>query len=65
MRPALLRHIILVAGFLAGASAQTPARPEFEVASIKPSRFNSTGAIAIGAQSSPGTLTLTGIKLGT
>jgi uncharacterized protein (TIGR03435 family) len=72
MRRVVLRfgYIILLAGFLqVGARAQAPARPEFDVVSIKSSRPTSapdaagrTGAVAIGAQTDPGTVTLTGIR---
>jgi hypothetical protein len=55
-----LGRIILIAGFVqAGAHCQPPARPEFDVVSIKPSRFIGSGAVAIGAQSTPGTVTRT------
>jgi uncharacterized protein (TIGR03435 family) len=57
---------IFAAGTLVRAqspSTVSSARPEFEVVSIKPSPFTSSGAVAIGAQSTPGTVTLTGIRL--
>jgi bla regulator protein blaR1 len=44
------------------AQSQPPARPAFDVVSIKPSRSGNSGAVAIGAQSTAGTVTLTGIK---
>ncbi len=56
-------HIILMAGFVqVGTRAQQPGRPEFDVVSIKPSQFNNSGAVLIGVQSNPGTVTLTGSK---
>jgi uncharacterized protein (TIGR03435 family) len=51
-----------MAGFVLVVRAQPPARPEFDAVSIKPSQFSSGGAVLIGAQSNPGTVTLTGIK---
>ncbi len=48
--------------FILGAHSQPLARPEFDVVSIKPSPFTGSGAVAIRAQSTPGTVTLTGIK---
>ena len=60
-----LGFIILIAGFVqVGARSQTPARPEFDVVSIKRSQYTSTGALLIGAQSNPGTVTLAGINPG-
>jgi len=58
-----LGFIILIAGFVqVGARSQTPARPEFDVVSIKRSQYTSTGALLIGAQSNPGTVTLAAIR---
>lgn len=65
MRLAVLQagRIVLVAGLVqAGARSQPSAQPEFDVVSIRPSSFTSSGAVRIGAQSNPGTVTLTGIK---
>ena len=49
-----MRHsglILLLAGFVqVGARSQPPARPEFDVVSIKPSRFTGSGAVPIGTQ---------------
>lgn len=56
-------RLILIGSLLqAGAYSQPSARPEFEVASIKPSRASSSGAVAVGTQTAPDTVTLTGIK---
>lgn len=58
-----LGHIILMAAFAQlGAHSQSSARAEFDVVSIKPSRSFSSGAVGIGAQNTPGTITLAGIR---
>jgi uncharacterized protein (TIGR03435 family) len=61
-----MRHsglILLLAGLVqVGARSQPPARPEFDVVSIKASRFTGSGAVPIGTQSNPGTLALFGVK---
>lgn len=58
----LARRIIFIACFAQVGMSQPPARPEFDVVSIKASRFTGAGAVGIGAQSTPGTVTLAGIK---
>jgi uncharacterized protein (TIGR03435 family) len=58
-----LGQIIVITGVVQlGAYSQPPARPEFDVVSIKLSRFSNSGAVLIGAQSNPGTVTLTGVR---
>jgi bla regulator protein BlaR1 len=56
-----LGYLMLMACFIPAVVRSQP-RPEFDVISIKPSQFMNSGAVSIGAQSNPGTVTLTGIK---